>query len=110
MSERVPTTPVSMRRHRSLALAFRLVPDFLDEALVPLDTELNDDVNEKVQEAFDIATRQFSAARILLDQQYELLEGEFGAGCMNTGDGPGVARVDIAQIVEGFLGPQLREQ
>src|ERR1700681_3428751 len=93
-------------RRRSSALALRLDPDFLDEALVPLDAELNDDVDEKVQQALDVAARQFAAAWVLLDQQAQLLEGEFSARCVNAGDGAGVAGIDIAQVVEGLLRPQ----
>src|SRR6202795_2737401 len=101
MPGRFPTIRGAGRR-RSSALALRLEPDFLDEALMPLDAELDDDVDEKVQQALDVAARQFAAARILLDQQHELLEGQFGARCMDAGDGAGVARIDVAQVIEGL--------
>ena len=54
--------------------------------------------------------RQFPAARVLLHQQHQLLEGQFGAGGMNAGDRAGVAGIDVAQVVERLLGAQLREQ
>src|ERR1700731_4556208 len=78
-----PEPPRMPARHRSSALALRVEPNFLDEAFMPLDTKLDHDVDQEVQQALDVAACQFAAARILLDQQYELLEGEFGAGCMN---------------------------
>src|SRR5580704_10274229 len=77
---------------------------------MPLDAELDYDVDEKVQKAFDVAARQLAAARILLDQEYELLKGEFGARGMNAGDGTWVPGIHIAQIVKRLLGPEFREQ
>ncbi len=56
------------------------------------------------------AARQFAAARILLHQQHQLLESQFGAGCVHAGDGAGMAGIDVAQVIECFFGAQLREQ
>ena len=46
----------------------------------------------------------------LLDQQHQLLEGELGARRVHARDRARVTGVDVAQVVEGFLRPQLREQ
>ena len=35
------------------------IPNFLDEALMPLDAELDDDVDQQVQQALDVAAGQF---------------------------------------------------
>ena len=52
-----------------------------------VDAKLDDDIDQQVQEALDVAARKFAAALILLHQQYQLLEGQLRTGRMNAGDG-----------------------
>ena len=42
---------------QTAALALRLIPDLLDEALVALDAELNDDIDQQIEQALDVAAR-----------------------------------------------------
>src|SRR6185437_9685393 len=92
----------------AIALALWLVPDFLYETLVMLDTTLHDHVDQQVQQGLDVCSWQLAARRSLLDQQHQLLECQLRARRMHAGDGARVTGVHIAQIVEGLLSPQLR--
>jgi hypothetical protein len=87
-----------------------LIPDLFDIAVVPVEAVLDDDVDEEIEKAADLASWKLSAGGALLDEEGELLEGELGAGGVNTGDGAGVARVDVAEVIEGFLASQLGEE
>src|SRR5215813_9424033 len=90
--------------------ALGLIPDLLDEALVALDAELDDDVDEEVEKALDVRAGEFAPGGALLDEKHELLERELAAAGMHACDRAGVSGVDVAQIVEGFFRAQLREQ
>src|SRR5580693_339383 len=90
-------------------LALRVVPDLLDEALVRLDAELDDDIDQQIEQALDVVACELAPALVLLHQQYQLLERQFGARRVHTGNGAGMAGIDVAQIIEGLFGPQLGE-
>src|SRR6266403_1202631 len=92
------------------AVAVGLKPGLFDVALVVLNAELDHDVHQEIQEALDVLAREFLAGTALLDQQYQLLKGQFRARGVHTGDRSGVPRVDVAQIVKRLLRPELREQ
>ena len=64
---------------RGAALARRIEPYFAHDAAVTLETALDDDVDQQVQQALDVRARESAAAGALLDEQHQLLEGEFGA-------------------------------
>jgi len=93
------------RGAQATAFAVRLIPDLFDEALMALDAELNDDIDQEVQELLDVGARQFLATAALLDEEHELLEGELGAGGVHARDRTRVAGVGIAQVIEGLVGP-----
>ena len=44
-----------------------------------LDPELDHDIHQQIEELLDVSARQLLAATALLDQQHQLLEGQFGA-------------------------------
>ena len=50
-------------------------PDLADHAPVVLEVALDDDVDQEIQEAADVAPRQAAATATLLHQQHQLLEG-----------------------------------
>src|ERR1700676_2410002 len=84
------------RGAQATAFAVRLIPDLFDEALMALDAELNDDIDQEVQELLDVGARQFLARTALLHEKYQLLEGQFRARGMDTRDGTGVAAIDVS--------------
>ena len=86
-------------------LAARIEPNLLDEAFVILDAKLNDDVNQQVQQTFDVGSCKVAAALILLNQKNQLLKGQFRARGVNTGDGSRVSRIHVPQIVECLFCP-----
>ena len=53
---------------------------------------------------------EFATARVLLYQQHQLLECQLGTGRVHAGDRAGMTGIDIAQVIEGLLGAQLRQQ
>src|SRR5205085_1778921 len=92
------------------ALARGVEPHLADDALVALEAALDDHVDEKVQQALDVAAREAPSAATLLDQEHQLLERELGAGRVHAGYGSRMTRVDVAQVIERLLGRQLGEQ
>src|SRR5271155_502301 len=102
-----PVDP-SCRGARAPALGF--IPDFLDEALVPLNAELDHHINEIGQQALDVAPGHFPPAGTLLHQQYQLLERELGARSVDTRDRAGVPRVDVPKIIKRLLRPKLGQK
>src|SRR5207237_3969769 len=92
------------------ALARGVEPHLADDALMALEAALNDHVADKVQQALAVAAREAPSAATLLDEQHQLLERELGAGRVHAGDGSRMTRVDVAQVIERLLGPQLGEQ
>src|ERR1700691_2352960 len=68
------------------ALTFRFVPYLPDEPLVRFDPELDDNVDQQIEQALDVASSQISSAGVLLHEQHELLEGEISACRMNARD------------------------
>src|SRR6185437_11982235 len=112
-----PSASVGLRtrhaatRHPAAAqFAGGIEPYLTHDAPVVLEAALNYDVDEQMQQAADITACEGAAARALLDQQHELLEGELGAGRMHAGDRARMPGVDVAQVVERLLGAQLCEQ
>src|ERR1700720_1103539 len=91
---------------QSTVFARRVIPDLSDTALSILDAELNDDIDQQIQEALDVGSREFLARAALFDEKDKLLDGQFGARGMDTGDRPGVSAIDVAQIVERLLPAQ----
>ena len=61
-----------------------------------LDTELNDDINQEVEELFDVGARQFLAGSALFNKKHQLLEGEFRARGMDARDGAWVAAISLS--------------
>src|SRR5437764_1422652 len=98
------------RTTRRAALARGVEPHLADDALMAIEAALNDHVDEKVQQALDVAAREAPSAATLLDEQHQLLERELCAGRVHAGDGSRMTRVDVAQVIERLLGPQLGEQ
>src|SRR6266404_2705998 len=84
--------------------------DLLDETLVPLHAELDHHVDQQIEQALDVRARERAAARALLDEQHELLEGELAASGVHAGDGSRVTRVHVPQVIEGLIRAKLREQ
>jgi hypothetical protein len=48
------------------ALAARIKPDLLDEAPVALDTELDHDIHQQIEQLLDVGARQLLAPRLCL--------------------------------------------
>src|SRR5882672_5106393 len=87
-----------------------LIPDFLDEALVPLDAELDDDIHQEVEQALDVVPGELAPSVALFHEQHQLFERQLAASGMDASDGTGVTGVHIAQVVEGFFRAQLGEE
>ena len=83
------------RGAQATAFAVRVIPDLFDEALMALDAELNDDIDQEVEEFLDIGPRQFLARATLFDEEHQLLEGELRACGMDARDGAGMAAIDV---------------
>src|SRR5277367_1777305 len=81
------------RGAQATAFAVRLIPDLFDEALMALDAELNDDIDQEVQELLDVGARQFLPRATLFDEKHQLFKGQFRARGMDTCDGAGVAAI-----------------
>src|SRR5579859_7778854 len=107
--KRARTLPAAVSSWACPAPPLGVIPDLADEAFVPLDSALDNDIHEKVQKALDVAARQLAAAGALFDQQHQLLEGKLGTGRVNTGDGAGMTRIHITEIVKCLFGTQLRK-
>src|SRR5271163_3099146 len=78
------------------AFACGIKPDLLDVTLVPLDAELNDDIDQQIKKLFDIGSGELLAALGLFDQEHELLERQLRTRRVHAGDGARVAGVDVA--------------
>src|SRR5580693_8290698 len=81
------------RGAQATAFAVWLIPDLFDEALMALDAELNDDIDQEVQELLDVGARQFLPRSALFHEKHQLLKSQFGACGVNTRDGARVAAV-----------------
>jgi len=91
-----PTYSASARpRRRTPAPAPGSIPDFLDEALVPLDAELDDDIHQEVEQALDVVPGELAPSVALFHEQHQLFERQLAAFGMDAGDGTGVAGVHI---------------
>jgi len=53
-----------------------LVPDFPNEALMMLDPKLDDDIDQKIKQALDVAPRELAPSGALLHEQHQLLKRE----------------------------------
>jgi hypothetical protein len=83
------------RGAQATAFAVWVIPDLFDEALMALDTELNDDINQQVQELLDIGAREFLSRSTLFNEKHQLLEREFSARRVDARDGAWVAAIDV---------------
>ena len=95
---------------RAAAPAPGLIPYFLDEALVPLDAELDDDIQQEVEQALDVVPGELAPSVALFHEQHQLFERQLAASGVDAGDGSGVTAVHIAQVIEGFFRAQFGEQ
>src|SRR6185437_11835281 len=59
-------------------LAARVKVDLFDESPMALDSELNHDIDEEVEECLDVGARELLPSPALLDEKHQLLEGELG--------------------------------
>src|SRR5487761_255107 len=97
------STPVATRERRfvltggcqAAVFALGLIPDLTNEALVALDPELDDDIDEKMEEIFDVGARELAPRGTLLDEEHQLLEGELGARRMDARDRARVPGVHV---------------
>src|SRR5487761_694571 len=86
------STPVATRERRfvltggcqAAVFALGLIPDLTNEALVALDPELDDDIDQEIEEILDVGSRDLPPRRTLLDQEDQLLEGELDARRMDA--------------------------
>src|ERR1700683_3336626 len=95
------------RGAQATAFAVGVIPDLFDEALMALDTELSDDVDQQVQEFLDIGAREFLTRSTLFNEEHQLLEREFSARRMDARDGAWVAAIDVSQVIKCLLGAEL---
>ncbi len=93
---------------RTVAISGGRVPDFLDVAKMAIDPELDHHVHQGCQQPPDVLAAHLPPRFVLLDEQYELLKSQFRRGSMDAGDGSGMPRVYVAQIIECFFGAQFR--
>src|ERR1700731_4650533 len=83
------------RGAQATAFAVWLIPDLFDEALMALDAELNDHIDQEVQKLLDVGARQFLPRPALFHEKHQLLEGQFCACGMDARDGTGVAAINV---------------
>src|ERR1700741_785118 len=111
MAASVPSTilPASAKRERlrtgfqGATPARRVIPHLFNAALAVFDAELHDHVDQQIQQILDLLARKLLACSALLDQKYQLLEGELCTRGMDAGDRARVPAVDVPQVVEGFF-------
>src|SRR5487761_1794164 len=112
------STPVATRERRfvltggcqAAVLALGLIPDLTNEALVALDPELDDDIDQEIEEVLDVSPGALAPCGTLLDEEDQLLEGELGARRMDARDRARVPGVDVTQVIKRLLGAQFRKQ